>query len=98
MRSISPPPLIITSEWVKQQERQRKQAAKKAQAQRDIETAKETLNDLDLLMDAAQRRYYESAKGKDAEKALRQIVALRKQIAAAEAKIEKAKYIIKYGG
>lgn len=98
MRSTSPPPLIITLEWCKQQEKKRKQAAKKAQARRDIETAKATINDLDLLMDAAQRRYYESAKDKDAEKALRQIVALRKQIAAAEAKIEKAKYIIKYGG
>lgn len=92
----SPP--VITLEWCKQRERERKQAARKAQAQRDIETAKETLNDLDLLMDAAQRRYYESAKDKEAEKALRQIVTLRKQIAAAEAKSEKAKYIIKYGG
>lgn len=98
MRSISPPPLIITLEWCKQQEKKRKQAAKKAQARRDIETAEETLNDLDLLMDAAQRRYYEAAKDKDAEKALRQIVTLRKQIAATENKIEKAKYIIKYGG
>lgn len=101
-----PPPPVITLEYCKQQERERKQAAKKAQARRDIETAKATINDLDILMDVAQRRYYESVKDKDkgkdkdkdAEKALRQIVALRKQIAAAEAKIEKAKYIIKYGG
>lgn len=98
MKTPPPPPLIITPEWVKQQERERKQAAKKAQARRDLETAKATINDLDLLMDAAQRRYYEATKDKDAEKSLRQIVALRKQIAAAEAKIEKAKYIIKYGG
>lgn len=92
------PPVVITIEYCKQQEKQRKQAARKAQARRDIETAKETLNDLDLLMDAAQRRYYEATKDKDAEKSLRQIVTLRKQIAAAEAKIEKAKFIIKYGG
>lgn len=98
LRTAPTDPPVITIEWCKQQEHQRKQAAKKVQAQRDIETAKETLNDLDLLMDAAQRRYHLATKGKDTEKALRQIVALRKQIAAAEAKIEKAKYIIKYGG
>lgn len=93
-----PPPPVITLEWCKQQERQRKQAAKKAQARRDIETAQATINDLDLLMDAALRRYYEASKDKDAEKALRQVVTLRKQIAATENKIEKAKYILKYGG
>lgn len=98
MRITSPPPLIITPEWCKQRERERKQAAKKAQARRDIETAQATINDLDLLMDAAQRRYYGASKDKDTEKALRQIMTLRKQIATAEAKIEKAKYILKYGG
>lgn len=98
LRTAPTDPPVITIEWCKQQEHQRKQAAKKAQAQRDIETAKAAINDLDLLMDAAQRRYYGASKDKDAEKALRQIMTLRKQIAAAEAKIEKAKYIIKYGG
>ena len=80
----------------KKAERDRKQAAKKAQAQRDIETAQATINNLDLLMDAAQRRYYDASKDKDAEKALRQIMTLRKQIATAEAKAEKAKYIVRY--
>lgn len=81
---------------VKKAERDRKQAAKKAQARRDIETAQATINDMDLLMDAAQRRYYDASKDKDAEKALRQIMTLRKQIATAENKIEKAKYTIRY--
>lgn len=97
-RSTSPPPLIVTPEWCKQQERERKEAAKKAQAAREIETARETLNDLDLLMDAAQYRYHNATKDKDIEKAQRQIISLRKQIAATVEKIEKAKFIIKYGG
>ena len=87
-----------TLELRKQQDKQRKQAARKAQAQRDIYTAQATINDLDLLMDAAQRRYYGASKDKDTEKALRQIMTLRKQIATAENKIEKSKYILKYGG
>lgn len=83
---------------VEKAKRDRQQAAKKAQAQRDIETAKATINDLDLLMDAAQRRYYGASKDKDTEKALRQIITLRKQIAVAESKIKKAEYILEYGG
>jgi hypothetical protein len=59
---------VVTPEWCKQQEKQRKRAARKAKARRDIETAQATLNDLDLLMDAAQRRYYEASKDKDTEK------------------------------
>lgn len=97
-RNNSPPPLIVTPEWCKQQERDRKEAAKKAQAAREIETAQATLNDLDLLMDAAQYRYHNSTKDKDIEKAQRQIISLRRQIAAQVEKIEKAKYIVKYGG
>lgn len=89
---------VITLEWCKQQDKQRKQAARKAQAEREMETAQVTINDLDLLMDAAQRRYYAATKDKDVEKAQRQIISLRKQIAAQVEKIEKAKYIIKYGG
>jgi hypothetical protein len=56
----------------------------------------DTLNGLDLLMDAAQERYHNAASAKETEKALRQIMALRKQIATTEAKIEKEKYIVKY--
>lgn len=97
-RNNSPPPPVVTPEWCKQQERERKEAAKKAQAAREIETAQETLNDLDLLMDAAQYRYHNATKGKDIEKAQRQIISLRRQIAAQAEKIEKAKYILKYGG
>jgi len=97
-RNNSPPPLIVTPEWCKQQERERKEAAKKAQAAWEIETAQETLNDLDLLMDAAQYRYHNSTKDKDIEKAQRQIISLRRQIAATVEKIEKAKYILQYGG
>lgn len=97
-RNSGPPPLIATPEWCKQQERQRKQEAKKAQAAREIETAQETLNDLDLLMDAAQYRYHNSTKDKDIEKAQRQIISLRRQIAATVEKIEKAKYTLQYGG
>lgn len=78
--------------------RARKEAAKKERAEREMETAQATLNDLDLLMDAAQRRYYAATKDKDIEKAQRQIISLRKQIAAQVEKIEKAKYIMKYGG
>ena len=92
------PPPVVTVEYCKQREQERKQAARKAQAQREIETAQATLNDLDLLMDAAQRRYYAATKDKDIEKAQRQIISLRKQIAAQVEKIEKAKYIVKYGG
>ena len=89
------PPTHVTAADVK---RARKEAAKKERAAREIETAQATLNDLDLLMDAAQRRYYAATKDKDIEKAQRQIISLRKQIAAQVEKIEKAKYIVKYGG
>lgn len=89
---------VVTVEYCRRQEQERKQAARKAQARRDIETAQATLNDLDLLMDAAQRRYYGASKDKDVEKAQRQIITLRKQIAAQVEKIEKAKYILRYGG
>lgn len=95
-KAPSDPPPVVTVEYCKQQEQERKQAARKAQAARDIETAQATINDLNLLMDAAQRRYYGATKDKDTEKALRQIMTLRKQIATEENKIEKAKYIIKY--
>lgn len=88
---------VVTVEYCRQQEQERKQAARKAQAQREMETAQATINDLDLLMDAAQRRYYAATKDKDIEKAQRQIITLRKQIAAQVEKIEKAKFIVKYG-
>lgn len=90
------PPPVITLEYCRQKEQERKQAARKAQARRDIETAQATINDLDLLMDAAQRRYDEASKDKDVEKSLRQIMTLRKQISAQVEKIEKAKDVIKY--
>lgn len=92
------PPAPVTVGDVKREEKKRKEAAKKEQAAREMETAQATLNDLDLLMDAAQRRYYAATKDKDIEKAQRQIITLRKQIAAQVEKIEKAKYIVKYGG
>ena len=94
----SAPCEIATVYDAEEAERDRKQAAKKARAEREIETAQATLNDLDLLMDAAQRRYYAATKDKDIEKAQRQVIALRKQIAAQVEKIEKAKFIVKYGG
>lgn len=89
------PPTHVT---VGDAKKARKEAAKKEQAAREMEAAQATLNDLDLLMDAAQRRYYAATKDKDIEKAQRQIISLRKQIAAQVEKIEKAKYIVKYGG
>ena len=94
------PPVAVpvTVGDVKRAEKARKEAAKKERAEREMETAQATLNDLDLLMDAAQRRYYAATKDKDIEKAQRQIISLRKQIAAQVEKIEKAKNIIKYGG
>lgn len=91
------PPVPVTVGDVKRAEKARKEAAKRERAAREMETAQATLNDLDLLMDAAQRRYYGASKDKDTEKALRQIMTLRKQIAAQVEKIEKAKYIVKYG-
>ena len=92
------PPAPVTVGDAKRAEKARKEAAKKEQAAREMETAQATLNDLDLLMDAAQRRYYAATKDKDIEKAQRQIIALRRQIAAQVEKIEKAKFIVKYGG
>lgn len=92
------PPAPVTVGDVKRAEKKRKEAAKKERAAREMETAQATLNDLDLLMDAAQRRYYAATKDQDIEKAQRQIIALRRQIAAQVEKIEKAKYIVKYGG
>ena len=92
------PPAPVTAGDVKRAEKARKEATKKERAEREIETAQATLNDLDLLMDAAQRRYYAATKDKDIEKAQRQIIALRRQIAAQVEKIEKAKFIVKYGG
>ena len=93
-----PAPVPVTFGDVKRAEKARKEAEKKERAAREMETAQATLNDLDLLMDAAQRRYYAATKDKDIEKAQRQIIALRRQIAAQVEKIEKAKFIIKYGG
>lgn len=92
------PPAPATVGDMKRKEKARKEAAKKERAEREMETAQATLNDLDLLMDAAQRRYYAATKDKDIEKAQRQIIALRRQTAAQVEKIEKAKYVLKYGG
>lgn len=92
----SPPPVTLYD--VKKAERDRKERLKKDAARHDLPVLVDTLNDLDALMDAAQERYHNAAGSKETEKALRQIMTLRKQIAATESKIEKAKYIIKYGG
>lgn len=92
----APAAISVTMYDVKKAEQERKQAARKAQARRDIETAQATINDLDVLMDAAQERYHDAAGSKETEKALRQIMTLRKQIATTENRLEKAKYIVKY--
>lgn len=86
----------VTMYDVKKAERDRKERLKKDIARHDLATLAETAKDLYTLMDAAQERYHNAAGSKDTEKALRQIMALRKQIAATEARIEKAKYTIKY--
>lgn len=83
---------------VKKAERDRKQAARKAQARRDIETLTERVKLLDALLDGAKAKYQTATKDKDVERLTRQIISLSGQIATAENKIEKAKYIIKYGG
>ena len=79
-------------------EQDRKQSAKKAQAQRDIETQTERVRLLDALLDNAKLKYERATKDKDIERLTRQIISLEGQIAAAESRIEKAKYIVKYGG
>ena len=71
---------------------------KRRAARKTIEIEAENLDDLYLLMDTAQERYHNAAGSRETEKALRQVMALRRQIAATEARIEKAKYIVKYGG
>jgi uncharacterized protein (UPF0335 family) len=83
---------------VKKAEKDRKERLKKDAARHDLPVLIDNLNGLDVLMDAAQERYQNAAGSKETEKALRQIMTLRKQIAATEARIEKAKYIVKYGG
>ena len=92
------PPPVVTVEYCKQREQERKQAARKAQAQRDIETQTERVRLLDALLDNAKLKYERATKDKDIERLTRQIISLEGQIAAAESRIEKAKYIVKYGG
>lgn len=88
---------VITLEWCRQQEQERKQAARKAQAQRDIERMEAQAKILhDMLFnaqcmadeDGKTPQYYERMQNK--------IMSLQNRLAAAENKIEKAKYIIKY--
>ena len=92
------PPPVVTVEYCKQREQERKQAARKAQAQRDIETQTERVRLLDALLDNAKLKYERATKDKDIERLTRQIISLEGQIAVAESRIEKAKYIVKYGG
>lgn len=92
----APAAIPVTMYDVKKAERDRKQAARKAQARRDIETLTERVKLLDALLDGAKAKYQTATKDKDVERLTRQIISLSGQIATAENKIEKAKYIIKY--
>ena len=134
------PPPVVTMEYCRQQEQERKQAARKAQAQRDIEHY-ETMRDYYISVqsdaareiqrilkarkevDALEEKYNSGdfnngdiEKYMEARKALAQkhrgidtsddaLKKLRRESASAlekvhttENKIEKAKYILKYGG
>lgn len=79
----------------KEIEADRKREERKAQARRDVKTWTETLADLDLLMDAARRRYSIAQNDAAAEKALKQVIALRQRISSAVAKLEKAERILR---
>ena len=91
-------PEVITLEWCKQQDRQRKQVAKKKQATEDIEHLQENLKLLYPLLDAAKAKYQDATDDKEIEKLTKQIISLQNKIHAAESKIEKSEFIIKYGG
>ncbi len=97
-KQASAPHEIVTVYDAKQAERERKEAAKVAHAKRDIETQTERVRLLDALLDNAKAKYERATKDKDIERLTRQIISLEGQIATAENKIEKAKFIVKYGG
>lgn len=92
----SPPP--ITMYDVKKAERDRMQAAKKAQTQRDIERLEEQAKILnDMLVNAQYMADEDGETPQYYERMQNKIISLQNRLATAENKIEKAKYIIKYG-
>lgn len=70
---------------------ERKAALQKNLAYYDALTAKQEIEKLNILLDIAQEDYY-SGPTSQQEKALRKIISLEKRIAAAETRLEKAKY------
>lgn len=122
-KQASTPREIATVYDVKKAERERKQAAKKAQAAEDQAFFERKLPILREMLDAANDslahamsslEYAElanresgaavvsgkqiAAYRKERENALKQIMKIESQIHAAETKIEKAKFIVNYGG
>ena len=89
---------VATIYDVEKAERDRKQAAKKRQATEDIEHLQENLKLLYPLLDAAKAKYQDATDDKEIEKLTKQIISLQNKIHAAESKIEKSEFIIKYGG
>ena len=95
------PPVAVpvTVGDVKRAEKARKEAAKKEQAKRDVERLEAQAKILhDMLVDA---QYMADEDGKTPqyyERMQNKIISLQNRLATAENKIEKAKFIVKYGG
>jgi hypothetical protein len=80
----------------KQAERERKAEAKRREIAQAVYYERDNLDLLYPLLDAAKAAYHDTASEKEREKQARKIISLRKQIAATEARIEKAKYTLSF--
>lgn len=69
---------------------ERRNTIAQAVARIDTEEINQRINALDLLMDAAQAKYYNAATDTEEEQALRRIISLRRQIATAEKQLARA--------
>lgn len=95
-RITATPP--ATAYDAKAAERERKQAAKRREIVQAVYYERDNLDLLYPLLDAAKAAYKDAAGEKFRERYAKKIISLRKQIAASEARLEKARYILQYGG
>lgn len=93
-RITATPPATVYD--AKQAERERKAEAKRREIAQAVYYERDNLDLLYPLLDAAKAAYHDTASEKEREKQARKIISLRKQIAATEARIEKAKYTLSF--
>lgn len=93
-RTREPPPANcapLVLHQINEDEKQRKAEAKRRETLAAVQYEAANVAMLDALLDAAKAAYTNAASEKEREKQARKIIALRRQIQAAEARIERAK-------